>query len=145
MRTTVLALCALAASACQTPQWPVEGPISSPFGVRGGGFVGEVHRGVDVAVPSGTRVRPILNGRVRFAGVMEGYGNVVWVDHGDDLLSVYAHLSEILVQPADEITKATVIGLSGRSGNATGPTLHLEVWRWGREVDPVHFLGRPRG
>ena len=145
MRTTVLALCLLATTACQTPQWPVEGPIRSPFGVRGGGFVGEVHRGVDVAVPSGTRVRPILNGRVRFAGVMEGYGNVVWVDHGDDLLSVYAHLSEISVQPADEITKATVIGLSGQSGAASGPHLHLEVWRWGREVDPVHFLGRPRG
>ncbi|MXX35081.1 MAG: M23 family metallopeptidase [Gemmatimonadetes bacterium] len=144
MHRGLLVLCVLAASACQTPQWPVEGPIRSPYGVRGGGFVAEVHRGVDVAVPVGTRVRPILSGRVRFAGVMEGYGNVVWVDHSDDLLSVYAHLSEISVEPAQEITKATVLGLSGRSGNATGPHLHLEVWRWGREVDPVHFLGRPR-
>lgn len=145
MRATVLVLCALATFGCQTPQWPLEGPIRSPFGVREGGFIGEVHRGVDVAVPVGTRVRPILSGRVRFAGVMEGYGNVVWVDHNDDLLSVYAHLSEILVEPAQEITKATIIGLSGRSGSASGPHLHLEVWRWGREVDPVHFLGRPRG
>ncbi len=148
MRATVLmpcVLCVLGAAACQTPQWPVEGPISSPFGVRGGGFVGEIHRGVDVAVPSGTRVRPILDGRVRFAGVMDGYGNVVWIDHGDELLSVYAHLSEISVQPAQEITKATVIGLSGQSGSASGPHLHFEVWRWGREVDPVQFLGRPRG
>ena len=143
MRATVLILCALATAGCQTPQWPAEGPVRSPFGVRSGGVVGELHRGVDIAVPVGTRVRPILNGRIRFAGVMDGYGNVIWVDHGEDLISVYAHLSEISVEPGQEITKATVIGLSGATGTASGPHLHLEVWRWGREVDPVHFLGRP--
>lgn len=142
---TVCALALLAAFGCQTPQWPLDGPIRSPFGVRGGGFVAELHRGVDIAVPAGTRVRPILSGRVRFAGTMDGYGNVIWIDHGPDLLSVYAHLSEIAVEPGQRITKATVIGMSGATGNTTGPHLHLEVWRWGREVDPVHFLGRPRG
>ena len=145
MRAAAVVLCALAASACQTPQWPAEGPISAAFGVRAGGFVADLHRGVDLGVPSGTRVRPILSGRVRFAGTMEGYGNVVWVDHTDELLSVYAHLSEIHVESAQEVTKATVLGLSGQSGSATGPHLHLEVWRWGREVDPVQFLGRPGG
>lgn len=147
MRAKALIMCALGAAAvsgCQTPQWPLNGAIRSPFGVRSGGIVGELHRGVDIAAPVGTRVRPILNGRVRFAGVMKGYGNVVWIDHNDNLLSVYAHLSEIAVEPGQQITKATVIGLSGATGNATGPQLHLEVWRWGREVDPVHFLGRPR-
>ncbi|MYG80644.1 MAG: M23 family metallopeptidase [Gemmatimonadetes bacterium] len=138
-------LATLATLGCQTPQWPLNGPIRSPFGVRAGGFVAELHRGVDIAVPVGTRVRPILSGQVRFAGTMEGYGNVVWVDHGPDVLSLYAHLSEISVRPGERITKATVIGLSGATGNVTGPHLHLEVWRWGREVDPVHFLGRPRG
>ena len=144
MRAILLLLCALAVTGCQTPQWPVQGRISAPFGVRGGAFIADLHRGVDVAVPVGTPVRPILSGRIRFAGVMQGYGNVIWVDHSDDLLSVYAHLSEISVQPAQEVTKRTVIGLSGQSGTATAPHLHLEVWRWGREVDPVHFLGRPR-
>lgn len=134
----------LATFACQTPQWPVDGAVTSPFGMWGTGVARGLHRGVDIAVPVGTPVRPILSGRVRFTGVMRGYGNVIWVDHGEDLLSVYAHLSEISVRPAQEITKATVLGLSGRSGNATGPNLHFEVWRWGREVDPVQFLGRPR-
>ena len=140
----LVVLCALAGVGCQTPQWPVDGPISAPFGVRGGAFVGRLHRGVDVAVPVGTRVRPILSGRIRYAGAMQGYGNVIWVDHSDDLLSVYGHLSEISVQPGQQVTKSTVIGLSGQSGTATAPHLHIEVWRWGREVDPVHFLGRPR-
>lgn len=148
MRTTALILCVLASVAtlgCQTPQWPLNGPIRSPFGIRSGGIVGELHRGVDIGVPSGSRVRPILDGQVRFAGMMDGYGNVVWIDHSADLLSLYAHLSRITVQPGEEITKATVIGLSGATGTASGPHLHLEVWRWGREVDPVYFLGRPRG
>lgn len=130
---------------CQTPQWPVAGPITSAFGVRGGGVAGDLHRGVDIAVPAGTAVRPILNGRVRFAGTMSGYGRVIWVDHGEDALSVYAHLSEISVKAGQAVTKATVIGRSGRSGHATGPHLHLEVWRWGREVDPVRMLGGPPG
>ncbi len=138
-------LATLATLGCQTPQWPVDGPVGNPFGVISGGIVARLHRGVDIEVPVGTRVRPILSGQVRFAGTMEGYGNVVWVDHGPDVLSVYGHLSEISVRPGERITKATVIGLSGATGNATGPTLHLEVWRWGREVDPVLFLGRPRG
>ena len=147
MRATcgvVLALATFATAGCQTPQWPLNGAIRSPFGVRSGGIVGELHRGVDIAAPARTRVRPILNGRVRFAGAMDGYGNVVWIDHSEDLLSVYAHLSQISVKAGERITKATVIGLSGASGTATGPHLHLEVWRWGREVDPVQFLGRPR-
>lgn len=147
MRARILfasALAVFATAGCQTPQWPLNGAIRSPFGVRSGGIVGELHRGVDIAVPSGTRVRPILSGQVRFAGTMDGYGNVVWIDHSEDLLSVYAHLSEIAVEVGERVTKATVIGLSGSSGRATGPHLHLEVWRWGREVDPVQFLGRPR-
>ena len=148
MRATTLfvsALAIFATAGCQTPQWPLNGAIRSPFGVRSGGIVGELHRGVDVAAQVGTRVRPILAGRVRFAGAMDGYGNVVWIDHSESLLSVYAHLSEISVEVGQQITKATVIGLSGASGTVTGPHLHLEVWRWGREVDPVQFLGRPRG
>lgn len=148
MRPVALIGCALGAlsvAGCQTPQWPLNGQIRSPFGLRGAGVVAELHRGVDISVPSGTHVRPILSGRVRFAGTMDGYGNVIWIDHGPDLLSLYAHLSEIAVEAGQRVTKASVIGLSGATGNATGPHLHLEVWRWGREVDPVQFLGRPRG
>ena len=136
-------LLVLAATACQTPQWPVDGPVRSPYGIRSGGLVGELHRGVDIGVPIGTPVRPMLNGRVRFAGTMSGYGQVIWVDHGEDLLTVYAHLSEIAVAAGQEVSSGTVIGRTGESGNTSGPHLHLEVWRWGREVDPVRMLGGP--
>ena len=137
-------ICLIAIQACQTPQWPVPGPIRSPFGIRGG-ILGDKHRGIDLAAEVGTPVRPVLSGRVRSAGTMRGYGKVVWIDHGRDALSVYAHLSEIAVKEGQRVTKATVIGRTGQSGNATGPHLHFEFWRWGREVDPVHVLGKPPG
>jgi len=143
-RTGWLAL-TLLASSCQTPQWPVRGVVTSPYGFRMEGMLPDVHRGLDVGVPVGTPVLPLLPGRVRFAGPMSGYGQVVWVDHRDDLLSVYAHLSEVSVAAGQDVDKDTVVGLVGATGVATGPHLHLEVWRWGREVDPVALMGRPPG
>ena len=145
MKRVAIPLLLLAATACQTPQWPVNGPIRSPYGIRIAGIGGELHRGVDIGVAIGTPVRPMLNGRVRFAGTMSGYGQVIWVDHGEDVLTVYAHLSEIAVEAGREVSRGTVIGRTGQSGNTSGPHLHLEVWRWGREVDPVRMLGGPPG
>lgn len=143
----VLAIAALLllAGACAVPRWPVEGSLTSPFGLRLRGLSPDLHRGVDIAVPHGTEVRTMAPGRVRFAGVMGGYGNVVWVDHGGEVLTVYAHLSEIRVREGDRLESRQVIGLSGASGNAVGPHLHFEIWRWGREVDPVQLLGGPPG
>ncbi len=145
MKRVAIPLLLLAATACQTPQWPVNGPVRSPYGIRIAGIGGELHRGVDIGVAVGTPVRPMLNGRVRFAGTMSGYGQVIWVDHGEDVLTVYAHLSEIAVEAGQEVSRGTVIGRTGQSGNTSGPHLHLEVWRWGREVDPVQMLGGPPG
>lgn len=82
-------------------------------------------------------------GRVRFAGEMRGYGNVVWIDHGGDVLSVYAHLSEVRVRTGEVVGGRDVVGLSGSSGEASAPHLHFEVWRWGRVEDPVPLLGGP--
>ena len=140
-----LTLVALSLSACQTPRWPADGPIRSPFGLRMNGIRPDLHRGVDVSMPTGTPVRPVLDGRIRFAGEMSGYGSVLWIDHGDNLLSVYGHLSELRVTAGETVAQDQVVAISGRSGNADGPHLHLEVWRWGREVDPVQFLGGPPG
>ncbi len=79
--------------------------------------------------------------RVRFVGVMTGFGNVVWLDHGGGVLTVYAHLSEIRAQEGARIRPGDILGLSGASGDVTAPHLHFEVWRWGRAVDPVPALG----
>lgn len=141
----VLLLAIVALQACETLQWPIEGAMQAPFGVRGGGVFGDTHRGIDLAAKIGTPVRPVLSGRVQFAGTMRGYGNVVWIEHGKDALSVYGHLSEVTVKEGQKVTKSTMIGRTGQSGNATGPHLHFEFWRWGREVDPVKVLGIPPG
>ena len=146
MRGLCLALAASALAACSAPRWPVDAPMTSPYGLRFMGLRPDIHRGVDLDVPEGTSVRAMKDGRVRFAGVMDGYGNVVWLEHGKNLLTIYAHLSQIRTNQGDMVDAGTVIGLSGASGDATGPHLHFEVWRWGREVDPVPFLGgRPGG
>ncbi|HKJ93198.1 MAG TPA: M23 family metallopeptidase, partial [Longimicrobiales bacterium] len=140
-RRALLLLLAVGLSACVLPYWPVQGPVTSPFGLRLRGLRPEVHRGVDVFVPAGTPVRAMAPGRVEFAGVMRGFGRVVILDHGAGLESLYAHLSDVDVQKGDEVHGHSVIGLSGHSGDATGPHLHFEVWRYGRPVDPVPLLG----
>lgn len=127
---------------CTLPRWPVEGPVTSDYGIRFRSILPELHRGVDVRVPAGTEVRPMAAGRVRFAGTMSGYGRVVWLDHGGEVLTVYAHLSEIRVRAGEVVDRERVIALSGSSGTATAPHLHFEIWRWGRQQDPVALLGR---
>ena len=130
---------------CGLPQWPVEGPIIAPFGVRWQSSGPIIHRGVDIDVPTGTPVYAMSSGEVSFAGTMRDFGLVVWVDHGDAILTVYAHLSEILVVEGQAVTRDESLGLSGESGNATGPHLHFEVRGRGHQVDPVAMLGGPPG
>lgn len=134
---------AVALGACTLPRWPVDGVLVSPYGLRWRGLWPDFHPGVDISVPLGTEVRAMNAGRVRFAGTMSGYGAVVWIDHGSGLLTVYAHLSRIDVWTGQEVANRQVLGASGQSGNATAPHLHFEVWRWGRERDPVALLGGP--
>lgn len=115
--------------------------MTSAFGVRWRSALPEVHRGVDIAVPVGTPVRAMAGGVIRYAGVQGAYGNVVWIDHGGGVLTLYAHLSTLDVRTGQRIGAHQAIGRSGASGNATGAHLHFEVWRWGRQVDPVPLLG----
>ena len=117
--------------------------MTSAYGLRWRGLLPEIHRGVDIAVPAGTEVRAMAPGRVRFAGEMGGYGNVVWIDHGGAVVTGYGHLSELRVRTGDVVEGHAVIGLSGATGEATGPHLHFELWRWGWERDPVPLLGGP--
>jgi murein DD-endopeptidase MepM/ murein hydrolase activator NlpD len=135
----------LGATACGIPRWPVDAPITSDFGLRLRGWRPDVHRGVDLDVPTGTEVRAMAEARVQFSGVMRGFGNVVWLDHGGGTLTVYAHLSTIGVREGESVRRGQVVGLSGATGDVTFPHLHFEVWRGGREVDPIPLLGgRPR-
>ncbi|HLU24453.1 MAG TPA: M23 family metallopeptidase [Longimicrobiales bacterium] len=144
MRRRVPFLCLLLlAGACSLPRWPVDAPITSPFGLRRMGFWPSTHHGVDLAVPEGTPVRAMAGGRVVHAGPYGAYGITVVIEHNRNLVTLYAHLKEAHVRVGDEVNGRQVIGLSGRSGNATGPHLHFEVRRWGQPEDPVPLLGGP--
>lgn len=128
---------------CHLPRWPVDAPIISGFGLRFLGSRPDIHRGVDLDVPTGTPVAAMAAARVRFAGSMRGFGSVVWLDHSAGVLTIYAHLSVIQVRAGERVDAGQVVGLSGATGSASAPHLHFEVWRWGREVDPVPLLGGP--
>lgn len=144
-RRMLAATAALVMVGCGVPHWPVEGPLIAPFGVRWEAGGPTIHRGVDIVVPTGTPVYAMSSGEVRFAGTMTDYGSVVWVDHRDAILTIYAHLSEILVVEGQAVTRDEALGLSGQSGNATGPHLHFEIRGRGHQVDPVALLGGPPG
>lgn len=136
-------LIALVLGGCSIPRWPVDGTISSPFGLRRhGGFLPSVHHGVDIPLPVGTPVHAMAAGTVIFSGTMRGYGTLVVIDHGSQVHSYYAHLSETQVQRGDRVQGRQVIALSGMSGNVTGPHLHFEIRRRGWPIDPVPMLGR---
>ena len=123
--------------------WPLSGPITSPFGYRlnpfGGGNT-EFHPGIDIAVPVGTTVAAAAAGRVIIAGWVSGYGTYIAVDHGDGISTGYGHLSQIFVSVGQEVQRGQAIGASGNTGRSTGPHLIFEVRRNGTPVDPNPFL-----
>ncbi len=122
--------------------WPVDGRLESPFGKRLDPFSGEgtLHRGVDIQAAYGTPVHASADGVVVFASVMNGFGLVVVVDHGNGFQTYYAHLSRFAVVAGQEVRQGAVIALSGQSGRATSPHLHYEVRRFGTPQNPVHYL-----
>ena len=115
---------------------------SSNFGVRNDPFTGErrMHAGMDFRSPIGTPVRTAGNGRVVTAVQSGGYGNLVEVDHGHDIVTRYAHLSNIAVSIGQAVQAGTVIGAVGSTGRSTGPHLHYETRLSGNPVDPARFL-----
>ena len=116
-------------------EWPVRGGrISQPY-------LQNKHRAIDIAVPTGTQVKAADNGTVVVAGWnTQGYGYRVVIDHNNDYLTLYAHLSNFYVKPGDVVEKGQVIGAVGSTGNSTGPHLHFELRDFGRLRDPIKFL-----
>lgn len=123
--------------------WPVYGSISSDFGWRLHPIYGSnrFHTGIDIKVPIGTPVFAARSGKVKHAGWMNGYGNLVIIDHGD-FETYYAHLSKINVYEGLEVEKGDFIARSGNTGVSTGPHLHFEVRKYGEANDPIAYLPR---
>jgi hypothetical protein len=124
--------------------WPLEGAaISSVFGPRFDPLTGErrLHQGLDLAAQAGRVVGAASGGYVVRAGWTGGYGLLVEIRHPGDVTTRYSHLSAILCRPGDALEPGQPVGLVGKTGRATGPHLHFEVWRGGRARDPLRWLG----
>ncbi len=113
--------------------WPVEGPISQA--------AHDGHRALDIAVPEGTPVKAADRGTVIMGGWSPvGYGFRVVIDHGNDYVTLYAHLRDIYVKKGQVVGKGQIIGVSGSNGNSTGPHLHFELRDFGILTDPLKLL-----
>lgn len=123
--------------------WPAYGTISSDFGWRLHPVYGnnKFHTGIDIKVPIGTPVFASRSGKVKHAGWMTGYGNLIIIDHGD-FETYYGHLSKINVYVGLEVEKGDFIARSGNTGVSTGPHVHFEVRKYDEPNDPVAYLPR---
>ncbi|WP_207887465.1 M23 family metallopeptidase [Pseudomonas sp. 30_B] len=122
---------------------PVNGPLSSPFGLRRF-FNGEErnpHSGLDFAVPAGTPIKSPAAGKVILIGNYFFNGNTVFVDHGQGFISMFCHMSKIDVKVGDQVPRGGVVGRVGATGRATGPHMHWNVSLNDARVDPAIFIG----
>jgi murein DD-endopeptidase MepM/ murein hydrolase activator NlpD len=116
--------------------WPVEGPVTSPFGFRDG----RPHEGLDIAADTGTPVRAAAAGRVVYAGPAGTYGLLVILSHAGGWATYYAHCDGFEAAVGEEVTAGEVIATVGNTGHSTGPHLHFEVRLEGVPYDPAAFL-----
>ena len=115
--------------------WPVNGPLTSPFGWRWG----RMHEGIDIGAGSGTPIGAAGAGRVIVAGWSGGYGNLVVVSHGS-VATAYGHMSRIAVSVGQDVGRGTVLGAVGCTGHCFGPHVHFEVRVNGVPQNPVNYL-----
>lgn len=115
---------------------PVGGTITSRVGMRNDPIDGtwRQHNGIDIAIPTGTPIKPVASGIVVYSGSRSGYGNTVVVEHGNGIITLYAHNSRILVVEGQQVSPDSTLALSGSTGRSTGPHLHFEAWQAGSNV-----------
>lgn len=118
------------------------GEITSKFGYRSDPFNNRVafHAGMDFSGPQGTNIYAVASGIVSFAGVKNGYGNVIEITHGDGYMTRYAHAQNLAAKVGDLVSKDEVIAYMGSTGRSTGTHLHYEVLVNGKQIDPMSFV-----
>ena len=121
---------------------PLEGVTTSLYGHRRyfNGQPRSPHSGLDIAAPTGTPIKAAGKGTIILADDLYFNGNTLFVDHGQGLITMYCHMSELLVAEGDEVDQGQVIGRVGATGRVTGPHLHWSVSLNGTRVDPSVFL-----
>ncbi len=132
-----------AASASIPSIWPVVGSLRSGVGTRKNPFGGssiEFHKGQDISAPMGTPIIAAADGVIVIARWVRGYGNGIYIDHGNGLQTRYGHLSRIDVVEGQPVKKGQHLGLVGSTGRSTGPHLHYEVRVNGQPTSPLLYL-----
>lgn len=124
-----------------------KGWLSSPYGLRNDPFTGQrtMHNGIDFAGSEGAEVVATAAGVVTWAGNMFGYGNLVEIDHGNGFKTRYGHNESLTVNVGDVVTKGQKIANMGSTGRSTGPHVHYEVLRAGKQIDPKKYVYRKAG
>lgn len=117
--------------------------VSSPFGYRSDPFTEakKFHSGIDLAAKRGTPVHATAKGTVIYAQMSYGgYGNLIKIDHGDGIITKYAHLQTILVKKGDVVERGQVVGKVGTTGRSTGSHLHYEININGKAINPIRYM-----
>ena len=123
-------------------RWPVRGAVNSEYGNRRSPWSTdtEFHSGLDIKADRGTPIYAPANGTVILAGTHQEYGTAIILDHGQDVRSLYGHLSRLNVQPGQRVERGGVIGWTGNTGRSSGPHLHYEILVRGHAVNPRAYL-----
>ena len=118
--------------------WPVQGSITASFQRRNG-----VHyNGIVIQASEGTAVTAVHSGRVVFADWMRGFGNLLIIDHGDQIMTLYAHLQQFSARPGQQVSRGDAIGRVGNSGGQSRSALYFEVRRGGEPINPQRWIAR---
>ncbi|MGO2146574.1 MULTISPECIES: murein hydrolase activator EnvC family protein [Halomonas] len=118
--------------------WPVQGAITTTFNRRDG-----VHyNGIIIQASAGTQVNAVHTGRVVFADWMRGFGNLLIIDHGDQIMTLYAHLQQFSVRPGQQVSRGDEIGRVGDSGGQSSNALYFEVRQSGKPINPQRWIAR---
>ncbi|KFC50457.1 peptidase M23 [Halomonas sp. SUBG004] len=118
--------------------WPVQGSITASFQRRNG-----VHyNGIVIQASEGTAVTAVHSGRVVFADWMRGFGNLLIIDHGDQIMTLYAHLQQFSARPGQQVSRGDAVGRVGNSGGQSRPALYFEVRRGGEPINPQRWIAR---
>lgn len=124
-------------------RWPVRGPVNSDFGRRGSPWSegsSEHHGGLDIGAPRGTPVAAPAPGTIVFAGHHPEYGVTLVIDHGNDIKTLYGHLTRVNVAVEQKVQRGQAIAQTGNTGRSSGPHLHYEIQVKGQPVNPRSYL-----
>ena len=110
-------------------------------GVVSQGYDPSIHPYIDIAAPSGSVVKAVLDGTVVFTGWSADTGHTIQIQHDGDIISIYKHNEKLLKKTGDKVSAGTPIALVGNTGEmTTGPHLHFELWHKGESVDPTKHI-----